>query len=376
MKIGIDLLWLKVGKVGGTESYVRNLLDGFYESVDEDSWSFVLFLAQDNTNTFDKYFSKPNFKKVVLPVESENVVTRILAENLLLNRYAKKEDVDLMFVPVYSKPLTRNRKIPYVITIHDLQALHYPEYFSKIKNLWLRLAWKRCSETADKIVAISNFVKEDIVNMLHMDPNKIEVIYNPITGLDKFVDFEELSKKYNIQKEDYYYTVCSMLPHKNLKILLYVMKKIKEEELDIPKKLVISGIGGKSEVEIKGLISELDIADEIVITGFISNEERNTLYKNARIFLFPSIFEGFGMPPVEAMILGTPVITTKETSLYEVTMGKAHYVDDPYNVDEWLKEITMISSEKTNFDSVLSEKYSVEHVSRKYITLFEEILEK
>jgi len=154
------------------------------------------------------------------------------------------------------------------------------------------------------------------------------------------------------------------------------MKKIKEEELDIPKRLVISGTGGKSEAEIKRLISELGIANEIVITGFISNEERNTLYKNARIFLFPSIFEGFGMPPVEAMILGTPVITTKETSLYEVTMGKARYVDDPYNVDEWLKEITMITSEETNSDSVLFEKYCIDHVCRKYITLFEEILEK
>jgi len=311
-----------------------------------------------------------------MPVRSENVVTRILAENLLLDRYAKKESVDLMFVPLYSKPLTRNRKIPYVITIHDLQALHYPEYFSRVKNLWLRFAWKRCSETADKIVTVSSFSKEDIVNMLHIDPNKIEVIYPPITGLNKFVDFEELSKKYSIQKEDYYYTVCSMLPHKNLKTLLYVIKKIKEAELDIPKKLVISGVGGKSEVEIRRLISELGIADEIVITGFVSNGERNTLYKNARIFLFPSIFEGFGVPPVEAMILGTPVITTKETSLYEATMGKACYVDDPYNVDEWLKEITMISSEKANPDSVLFERYCADHICRKYITLFEETLGK
>jgi len=373
MKIGIDLLWLKVGKVGGTESYVRNLLDGFYESVDEDSWSFVLFLAQDNADTFNKYFSKPNFKKVVLPVESENVVTRILAENLLLDRYAKKENVDLMFVPVYSKPLTRNRKIPYVITIHDLQALHYPEYFSKVKNVWLRLAWKRCSETADKIVAISNFVKEDIVNMLHIDPNKIEVIYNPITGLNKFVDFEELSKKYNIQKEDYYYTVCSMLPHKNLKILLYVMKKIKEEELDIPKKLVISGTGGKSEVEIKKLISELGIADEIFITGFISNEERNTLYKNARIFLFPSIFEGFGMPPVEAMILGTPVITTKETSLYEVTMGKALYVDNPYDIEQWKRSIMMALSKNAPCTNLSFEQYKAKNVVSKYLELFKKV---
>ncbi len=371
MKVGIDLLWLKVGKVGGTESYARNLLDGFYEFADENSCSFVLFLAQDNVDTFDKYFAKSTFRKVVLPIKSENVVARIFAENFVLDRYAKNEGIDLMFVPVYSKPLMKNRRIPYVITIHDLQALHYPEYFSKLKNLWLRFAWRRCATTAEKIVAISNFVKDDIIKMLHIDPNKIEVIYNPVSGLDKFVDFDELRKKYKIQERGYYYTVCSMLPHKNLKTLLYVIKKIKDQPLDIPKKLVISGIGGKSETEIKNLIDELGIADEVVITGFISNEERNTLYKNAKIFLFPSIFEGFGMPPVEAMMLGTPVITTKKASLYEVTKGKAFYVDDPYNIDEWFMCISELNSWTRPFNIVAFEEYDIRTIYKEYIKLFE-----
>ena len=114
MKIGIDLLWVKVGKVGGTESYIRNLLDGFYNFANESNFNFVLFLAKDNHYSFDKYLNKANFKKVIMPIKSEKVFSRIIKENLLLDKYAEKRKVDLMFVPVYSKPLFKNKKIPYI----------------------------------------------------------------------------------------------------------------------------------------------------------------------------------------------------------------------------------------------------------------------
>jgi glycosyltransferase involved in cell wall biosynthesis len=251
-----------------------------------------------------------------MPIKSEKVYSRIVKENLLLDKYAKKEQVDLMFVPVYSKPLFKNKKIPYITTIHDLQALHYPEYFSRHKYLWLKFAWKRCAKTSDKIVAISNFVKKDIAEKLDIPLEKISVIYNPITGLEKIAEFKSIKDKYDITEKSYYYTVSSLFPHKNLKTLLYVIKKLKDESSDVPKKLLISGIGGKSKNEIVNLISKLDIEKEVILTGFISDEERNSLYKSAKIFLFPSIFEGFGMPPIEAMMLGTPVITTKLSTIY------------------------------------------------------------
>ena len=369
MRIGIDLIWVKVGKNGGAESYIRNLLDGFSKYVDKNKIKFILFLSKDNHESFNKYFKDINFKKVILPIKSEKVFYRIIKENLLLDRYAKKEKIDLMFVPVYSKPLMKNKKIPYIITIHDLQALHYPEHFSKIKNIWLRFAWKRCAKTADRIIAISNYVKKDIEDKLGIDSKKISVIYNPISGLENISDFKKLKEKYNIEENKYYYTVSSLLPHKNLKTLLYVIKKIKEEKYNVPNKLVISGVGGKSEPEIKELINKLDIKNEIILTGFISNEERNSLYKNANIFLFPSIFEGFGMPPIEAMYFGTPVITTKEASLYEVTQRKAYYVNDPFDVNEWVNLIKMVENNYTR-KKYHFEEYRLEEVTKKYLDVF------
>lgn len=373
MKIGIDLLWVKVGKVGGTESYIRNLLDGFYNFANESKFSFVLFLAKDNHYSFDKYVNKSNFRRVILPVKSEKVYLRIIKENLLLDKYAEKEEVDLMFIPVYSKPLFKSKKIPYIIAIHDLQALHYPEYFSRHKYLWLKFAWKRCAKTSDKIVAISNFVKKDIAEKLDIPLEKISVIYNPITGLEKIAEFEAIKDKYDITKKGYYYTVSSLFPHKNLKTLLYIIKKLKDENSDLPKKLLITGVGGKSKNEIVNLISKLDIEKEVKLTGFISNEERNSLYKNAKIFLFPSIFEGFGMPPIEAMILGTPVITTKLSSIYEVTQGKASYVEDPYNVDEWVELIKYVS-DNNNHKTETFKEYELKNITNQYLNLFREMV--
>jgi len=372
VRIGIDLIWVKVGKNGGAESYIRNLLDGFSKYVDKNKINFILFLSKDNHESFNKYFKDINFKKVILPIKSEKVFYRIIKENLLLDRYAKKEKIDLMFVPVYSKPLMKNKKIPYIITIHDLQALHYPEYFSKIKNIWLRFAYKRCAKTADRIIAISNYVKKDIEDKLDIDSKKISVIYNPISGLENISDFKKLKEKYNIEENKYYYTVSSLLPHKNLKTLLYVIKKIKEEKYNIPNKLVISGVGGKSETEIKELINKLDIKNEIILTGFISNEERNSLYKNANIFLFPSIFEGFGMPPIEAMYFGTPVITTTKASLYEITKGKAFYVDDPFKIELWIKKILEVNNKNEYFCENF-EEYNLIKITNEYLNLFLEV---
>jgi glycosyltransferase involved in cell wall biosynthesis len=174
-------------------------------------------------------------------------------------------------------------------------------------------------------------------------------------------------------EKGYYYTVSSLLPHKNLKTLLYVIKKLKDENSHVSKKLLISGIGGKSKNEIINLISKLGIEKEVVLTGFVSNEERNSLYKNAKIFLFASIFEGFGMPPIEAMMLGTPVITTKLTSIYEVTQGKAYYVEDPYSIEEWVELIKYVS-ENNNHKTETFKEYELKNITIQYLNLFEEML--
>ncbi|MGG2063453.1 glycosyltransferase family 4 protein [Bacillus sp. S14(2024)] len=369
MRVGINLLWVKPGKSGGIESYIRNLLDGFSNGEFKEINQFVLFVSLDNHETFETYIDDKKFIKVICNIKSSDVAKRIIWENLFLDKYAKKNELDCMFIPVYSKPLLHKGSCAYITVIHDLQALHYPEYFTKKKLLWLKFAWKRAAQTSNKIIAISKFVKGDIVDKLHINPSKIDVIYNPIKISNSHNDTVIGIDKYNIKNKEYFYAVSSMLPHKNLKTLIYLIKKIVDDDMDrLPKKLVLSGVGGSQERDLIELIKELGIERNVILTGFISNEERDSLYANAFAFLFPSLFEGFGMPVIEGLMQGIPVITTNVTSIPEVSKMQATYVEDPFSLEEWVEKIYIAMAKPPQEFS--GENYSIETISKQYIDRF------
>lgn len=143
MKIGIDLLWVRPGICGGTESYIRNLMEGFgqYDKAN----TYVLLVSGDNGDSFASYDRYANMERLALPVESASQPKRILWENLHLDRTARRLGVDVMFIPVYSMPMTYGSGIPYVSVIHDLQALHYPAYFSAGRRMFLKYMWRHAS---------------------------------------------------------------------------------------------------------------------------------------------------------------------------------------------------------------------------------------
>lgn len=367
MKFAVDLLWVRHKKVGGTESYIRNLLDGFMKLKEE--YNIYLILSEDNQDTFEKYFKDKRFNKILCNIKSANIGHRILWENINLCRILKKNNISICFEPVYSKPLFTPKYIKFITTIHDLQAWHYPEYQSKTRVLWLKSNWKNSVKTSNKVIAISDYVRNDIIQR-YGNSNKIETIYNPILiDTNDVLPVDEIITKYNIDNDGYYYTVSSLLPHKNLKVLIEVMKVIKDRKLNLPKKLLISGISGKDRGQLVSLINEYNLNENIELTGFVDNLERNSLYKYCKTFLFPSIFEGFGMPPVEAMAFGTHVITTKSASLFEVTQGRATYVEDPYNIEEWIETMQNLKIQKDIDLSV----YDPRHIAQKYLACFKEL---
>lgn len=334
LSIAVDLLWLRPKKVGGTEFYIRNLLDGFLRL--EEPFHLFLLVSEDNRETFLHYAEDKRIELLETKVLSDNIAGRILWQFFCENRFLRKHGIRKCFSPVYCRPLF-NGGIVYVNTIHDLQAAHYPEYHPFHEIAYSRLCWWLDVHFSRHIIAISDWVKEDIVRRYHVAPAHITTIYNPITvDRGQTVPFERLAEKYRIEERAYYYTVAQMIPHKNLETLLAVMEQIKREQEDLPCRLLISGVNGAGREALERRISERGLEREITLTGFVENEERNTLYRYCRAFLFPSVFEGFGMPPIEAMLFGAVVITTDRACIPEVTQGKANYVKDPYNPAQWI----------------------------------------
>ena len=159
-----------------------------------------------------------------------------------------------------------------------------------------------------------------------------------------------------------------MIPHKNLATLIRMIEKLVDSNHKLPDKLVVSGVDGNAASELKKMICEKKLEEHIILTGFVSNEERNTLYRNCHTFLFPSVFEGFGMPPVEAMLFGSRVVTTRCASIPEVTQGKAVYVDNPFDENEWIEKI----SQEHQTQQLDFEVYSPERISRQYLHVLKE----
>ncbi|MDE6739406.1 MAG: glycosyltransferase family 4 protein [Lachnospiraceae bacterium] len=368
-RIAIDLLWLRPGKVGGTEFYIRNLLDGFLQL--NRPFEFTLLVSKDNRKSFEHYAQDKRITLLEANVVSANIAKRILWQFFFQNRLLRKHKLYRCFVPVYCRPVF-NGGVTYINTIHDLQAAHYPEYHPFHEIAYSKLCWWVDARSSKKIIATTNYVKSDLIERYKIKDDKIEVLNIPaMVNLNEITSLETVEKKFNISDGQYYYTVAQMIPHKNLETLIRVMAELRDRRSRLPLRLLVSGISGNASENVKKLIRDNQLDDIVTLTGFISNEERNALYRHCRAFLFPSIFEGFGMPPIEAMAFGAVVITTDRTSIPEVTQGKANYVDDPFDVDAWISKMEAPEKKNDEFDFSI---YSRTYLADKYMDYLQQNL--
>ena len=361
-KLAVDLLWLRPGKVGGTEFFTRNLLDGFTEL--DEQFKLTLICSEDSADSFRKYESDPRFEILTTPVANANISKRIIWQNLHLNSFLKKNGLKRCFSPVYDRPVLRGG-IDWYTVVHDIQAIHYPKYHPLHEVLYSKMVWNADRRNSILNITTTDYVKEDIVKYYRFDPEKIQVINIPVTVDKPMVSdetYDAFCKKYSIEGE-YFYSISQMIPHKNFPTLVKLMAEIRKNHPELPQKLYISGISGNGTAEFEALLKEEDLEDTIIRTGFIPNEDKILFYSNCKYFLFPSYFEGFGIPPVEAMMCGATVVTTNKTSIPEVTQGKANYVDDPLSVEEW---INVIKSAVNRDQEVDYERYDKKNIAKQF----------
>jgi glycosyltransferase involved in cell wall biosynthesis len=380
MKIGINLLSLRPGKNGGMEIYVRNLLMKL-STIDSDN-EYYLITAPYNDSSL--HFPHGNWKKILfhneitLSEKIRSLIERLFGKkggsDITLKKIIGKYHFDLWFCPFLNLE-PRPVIIPSLITIPDIQHEYYPENFSH-KELLSRTRYiKPSGDMATEVITFSDFSKKCFIEKLGLDPEKIHVI--PLSADDRFSksaeDMNDTIKK-NGLPDEYFLYPANGWPHKNHLALISGFSLYKKS-FNTPLHLVLIGSGLQGSAAIRNLISHYNVQEYVHILGYVVNEDLPKLYKNAKALVFPSLFEGFGIPLLEAMAMGCPIIASNTTSIPEVA-GDAAYFFDPKNIQSICDAMHRIID-----DNALREKlirngknrithYSYDKVARRHLDIF------
>ena len=350
MTIGIDIRVLGKGTMTGVENYTINLL--FHLIPLDKSVKYRLFY--NGLRKPDLRFNWLKFSNVKLKIW--RIPNRIFDLFLRFLKFPKLDkvlgpprrqagNVDIFLSPHFLlAPVSQNTKT--IIVFYDLSFIRFPEFFSLPKLLWHKFVYpKKQAQKADFIVSISESTKKDLINLYGVQPEKIKVIYPGIGEEFRIIDKNDpqilkVKEKYKIPDEFILY-FGTIEPRKNILGLIKAFEEIKKERskkvlevdwqgfeglvknhgekfVDFSKlKLVIAGTKGWLCEEIFKKVKESEFSKDIVFTGFIEEEDKPYLYNLAKVFVWPSFFEGLGLPPLEAIACGVPTIVSNKSSLSE-----------------------------------------------------------
>ncbi len=325
MHIGIDAHAIGAQQ-GGNETYISNLITALAETDQENR--YTLYLASHSAA--EQWRSRfPNVDVRLLPPP-----TPLVRVPVALAFELRRRTVDVLHVQYTAPPFC---PVPVIATIHDLAFEHLPETFTRRGKTQLRLTVRRTARHAARIATVSEFSRQDIIHTYQIAPEKVVVTHNgvearftPCSQSDN--EGEEVRRRYGISKE-FLLAVGSLQPRKNLVRLLRAYTRLRSTHPEFTPQLVIAGRRLWLTDEIFAEIAHQPWAGDVIVTGYVADEELPALYRAASALVYPSLFEGFGLPPLEAMACGTPVITSNTSSLPEV-VGEAALLVDPYNENE------------------------------------------
>lgn len=351
MNIAIDGTIIRE-EITGTGFYITNLINGLVKI--DNLNSYYIFGDEENLKRYINIEDKKNFK--IIHKRFKNRILRVLWEYFILPFELKKLKIIILHSPNYITPLFKfGFKI--ILTIHDLTFLLFPEKYTITKRLLFNKMIRIFIKMADKIIAVSENTKKDILNFYNVPGNKVVVTYESYPDYyNYFIDKDkakEVSKKYGIGANFILY-VGMIEPRKNILSLLKAFVELgKELDLD----LVIVGKKGWYYKEIEQYIiniENLKLRNNIIFTGYVPEQELKYFYKSAFMFVYPSLYEGFGLPPLQAMACGTPVITSNVSSLPEV-VGDAAIKINPDSLDDLVKSIKLVYNDQ-DFRNLLIKK--------------------
>lgn len=258
---------------------------------------------------------------------------RILSEQFTYPRLIQKNKIDLYHGLHYSMPIIKKSKV--VTTIHDTTFYKFPEKHLWTKRLFFRFFIKYSSQKSDHLITVSENTKNDLIKLFNVDPGKITTTHLGVDDLFKPIEdsekFRVIKNKYKLP-DQFVLFVGLIEPRKNLPSLIKAFATfLNKSELNDDYYLVIAGRWGWESKELLAISNILNIAEKVLFPGYIESEDLPFLYNMAKIFVYPSFYEGFGLPVLEAMACGTPVITSNISSMPEF-VGDSGLLIDPNEI--------------------------------------------
>ncbi len=372
-KIGIDGSRSFILNRTGTENYAFQLLKAISQ-IDQVN-QYIIYLRPGNQYDPKEWPSNFEFKMLKYP---------FLWTQLGLSLQTWIEKLDLLFVPSHTLPLFRPASLKTVMTIHDLGAEYLPLTHQLKQRLYLKFITNIQMRSATKLIAVSQSTKSDLIKIAKCSPRQIEVIYE---GVDQ--TSPELIKKdilvnllsdLDIVYKRYFLFVGTVQPRKNIGRLIKAFDKLLK---DHPQKyhdykLVIAGGRGWLSEEIYSLPQELKIESQVKFLGRVSDQLLASLYQGAIALTFPSLFEGFGLPVLEAYRYQLPVVTSKQSSLPEVA-GEGAILVDPYDINAIAQGMHQVTDIKSSQQLISAGQHQLKQFSWhkaaiETIKLFEEVI--
>jgi glycosyltransferase involved in cell wall biosynthesis len=320
--IGLNLIFLVPGETGGMETYARELTLALLACAPAGT-SFTAFLNREAAA--DAVGPWGEMSTVSVPVNARNRVQWVLGEQALLPGMAARAGVDLVHSLASTAPLRgRFRR---VVTVHDLIYAHFPEAHAGIREKGMKLLVPAAARRSDRVIADSQSTRGDLVGLLDIPPERIDVV--PL-GLGKVqreapLSEAEVRARFDLGQRRVVLTLSAKRPHKNLAALIGALAGIPAEQRPL---IVIPGYPTSHERDLRERATGAGVAADVRFLPWVSGAEIEGLWLTAEAFVFPSLYEGFGLPVLEAMARGVPVACSSASSLPEVA-GTAAVLFDP-----------------------------------------------
>ena len=370
MNIGYDASRAFIGNRTGTENYSFQILKNLIQ-IDQSNKYYIYLrqLASSQSVALSTQGDALNNNLKFIPIPFPRLWTQAG-----LAKQTFKDHLDVLFIPAHTIPLIRRPGLKTVVTVHDLGAEFLPKTHQIKQRLYLNLMTHHQLKSATHIITVSKATKEDLIKRVGIPEKKITVVYEGYNKeLFKPQKGDTLNitlKQFGLKNQEYFLFVGTIQPRKNLARLIEAFAA-----LNNPPKLILAGSKGWLSDEIYELPKKLGIEDSVKFLGYVPDEKLPALYSGAKAFLFPSLFEGFGLPVLEAMACGCPVLTSNISSLPEVA-GKAAILVNPYSVEEIAQGIEEIKTQDTRNKLIKSgfehvKKFSWEKAARETLLVLE-----